>query len=171
VRHLTPGTLWAATSAGALFITKNAAANRHGGDVHASRLAGGERSEPFHHRHLRRSVESEPCLGDVLGIQHDDRIDGSWSRLRGHVQSGRPVRDLVDRSYDLADLPVTDVAFDDPTGDLYVSTDFGVMRLEAGETSWEVAGDGLPVVETPGLTIVTHRAGCMRRRTAWGCGI
>ena len=38
---------------------------------------------------------------------------------------------------------------------MYVSTDFGVMRLEAGETSWEVAGDGLPVVETPGLTIVT----------------
>ena len=50
---------------------------------------------------------------------------------------------------------MTDVAFDDPTGDLYVSTDFGVMRLEAGETSWEVAGDGLPTVETPGLTIVT----------------
>jgi hypothetical protein len=82
------------------------------------------------------------------------------STAPGHVfevtfNPAGPAATWVDWSYDLADLPVTDVAFDDPTGDLYVSTDFGVMRLEGGETSWEVAGDGLPVVETPGLTIVT----------------
>jgi hypothetical protein len=65
-----------------------------------------------------------------------------------------PSAKWVDLSYDLADLPVTDIARDDPTGDLYVSTDFGVLRLEDGDNSWEVAGDGLPVVETPGLTIV-----------------
>ena len=61
----------------------------------------------------------------------------------------------TDRSYDLSDLPVTDVARDDLTGDLYAATDFGVVRLPAGGTSWEVAGTGLPVVETPGLTIVS----------------
>ena len=38
---------------------------------------------------------------------------------------------------------------------IYRKTPFGVMRLEEGDNSWEVAGDGLPIVETPGLTIVT----------------
>jgi hypothetical protein len=71
------------------------------------------------------------------------------------VNPAGPSATWVDRSYDLADLPVTDIARDDPTGDLYVSTDFGVLRLEDGDTSWEVAGDGLPIVETAGLTIVT----------------
>ena len=60
----------------------------------------------------------------------------------------------ADRSYDLGDLPLTDVALDDATGDVYVSNDFGVLRLAKGTTSWSVAGEGLPVVEVPGLTIV-----------------
>ena len=61
----------------------------------------------------------------------------------------------TDRSYDLADLPITDLVRDDPTGDLYAASDFGVLRLAAGATSWTVAGDGLPIVETAGLTIST----------------
>jgi hypothetical protein len=40
------------------------------------------------------------------------------------------------------------------TGDVYVSNDFGVLRLAKGTTSWSIAGEGLPIVETPGLTIV-----------------
>jgi hypothetical protein len=43
---------------------------------------------------------------------------------------------------------------DDVTGDLYASTDFGVMRLRSGQSGWEVAGAGLPQVEVAGLTIV-----------------
>ena len=39
-------------------------------------------------------------------------------------------------------------------GDLYVSTDFGVMKLAGGSSDWQVAGDGLPTVEVTGLTIV-----------------
>jgi len=65
----------------------------------------------------------------------------------------------VDLSHDLADLPVTDLVRDDLTGDLYAATDFGVLRLPAGLASWEIAGSGLPIVETPGLTI----AGSVRR--------
>jgi hypothetical protein len=60
----------------------------------------------------------------------------------------------VDRTYDLADLPVTDLVRDDLTGDLYTATDFGVMKLANGATSWTVAAAGMPMVETPGLTIV-----------------
>ena len=49
---------------------------------------------------------------------------------------------------------VTDLVRDDYTVDLYAATDFGVLRQPAGLTSWETAGTGLPIVETPGLTMV-----------------
>ena len=42
------------------------------------------------------------------------------------------------------------------TGDLYASTDFGVMTLQGGNGAgaWAPAGEGLPTVEVAGLTIV-----------------
>ena len=46
------------------------------------------------------------------------------------------------------------VVHDDVTGDLYAASDFGVMRLANGTTTWTVAGSGLPAVEVPGLTII-----------------
>jgi hypothetical protein len=60
----------------------------------------------------------------------------------------------VDRSYDFGDLPATDVARDDPTGDLYAASDFGVLRLAAGTTTWTKAAPGMPNVEVTGLTMV-----------------
>ena len=60
----------------------------------------------------------------------------------------------VDRSYDLQDLPVTDLVRDDVTGDLYASSDFGVVRLADGTSSWTLAAPGMPNVEVAGLTIV-----------------
>ena len=56
--------------------------------------------------------------------------------------------------YDLGDLPITDVVRDDVTGDLYASTDFGVLRLLAGATSWTRAAPGCRTSEVAGLTIV-----------------
>src|SRR5207249_3181973 len=58
-----------------------------------------------------------------------------------------------DISYDLGDAPVTGIAFDDLTGDLYISTDFGVGVLHAHSTSWTPAAPGLPTVAVYGLTI------------------
>jgi hypothetical protein len=60
----------------------------------------------------------------------------------------------VDRSYDLGDIPITDVARDDVNGDLYAASDFGVFRLASGLTSWTTAAPGMPHVEVPGLTII-----------------
>jgi hypothetical protein len=54
------------------------------------------------------------------------------------------------------DIPITDLVRDDFTGDLYASTDFGVLRgkFVAPQTyAWTEAGVNLPRVETPGLTI------------------
>ena len=56
-------------------------------------------------------------------------------------------------TYDLDDLPVTDLVRDDATGDLYAASDFGVMRLASGATSWTMAAAGMPMVEVAGLSI------------------
>ena len=60
----------------------------------------------------------------------------------------------VNRSYDIGDLPVTALARDDVTGDLYAGTDFGPVRLAAGTTTWTSAAPGIPNVEITGLTLL-----------------
>jgi len=52
----------------------------------------------------------------------------------------------------LGDLPLTDVARNDATGDLFVSSDFGVLRSDT--SGWIAAGSGMPHVEVAGLTMV-----------------
>jgi len=47
---------------------------------------------------------------------------------------------------DIGDQPVLGVVYDQPTGDLYVGTDYGVMRLADGSTTWTLASFGLPPV-------------------------
>jgi hypothetical protein len=60
-------------------------------------------------------------------------------------------------------IPVTDIARDDLTGDLYAATDFGVLKNpgvpQAGgftnaSGAWTLAGPGMPFVEVPSLTII-----------------
>ena len=76
------------------------------------------------------------------------------SRVRGDLQPGTGTSTWVDRSYDIGDIPVTDLVRDDVTGDLYAANDFGVLLLAAGTTSWVEAASGMPNVEVAGLTIV-----------------
>ena len=60
----------------------------------------------------------------------------------------------TDLTNDLGDQPILDAAYDAATGDVYVSTDYGVDRLPAGTSSWIPAADGLPPVAVYGLTLV-----------------
>jgi hypothetical protein len=59
----------------------------------------------------------------------------------------------TNQSYDLPDIPVTALVRDQRSGDLYASTDFGVLRLAAGAHTWTDAAPGLPTVAVYGLTI------------------
>ena len=59
----------------------------------------------------------------------------------------------TDISYDLGDQPITDVVLSGATGDVYASTDFGVMRLAKGATAWALAAPEMPKVATYGLTL------------------
>ncbi len=56
-------------------------------------------------------------------------------------------------SFDLGDQPITDLVRDDQTSDLYAATDFGVLQLAAGASTWRKAAEGLPVVAVYGLTV------------------
>jgi hypothetical protein len=51
----------------------------------------------------------------------------------------------------LGDEPITGIAYDSKTGDLFVSTDFAVNVLTPSRT-WVPAASGLPPVATYGLT-------------------
>jgi hypothetical protein len=88
------------------------------------------------------NTPSQP--GHVFEVSYDpDAGTATWTDLDGGTGP-------------MGDLPVTALVRDDPTGDLYAATDFGVLRLAAGGKAWQTAGSGLPMVEVPGLTISTH---------------
>jgi hypothetical protein len=66
----------------------------------------------------------------------------TWVNLEG---TGTPI----------GDQPVNGVAYDNVAGDLYASTDFGVIKLAGANPAngWTLAAQGLPVVTVAGLTI------------------
>ena len=149
------GTLWASTTVGRVFITKNANAD-NAASVVFTRLDSLSASAP---NRFISGIAIDPGNPNHAWISYSGYNTTPGSTAPGHVfevtyTPGTNTATWTDRSYDLSDLPVTDVALDDLTGDVYASTDFGVLRLDAGDTSWQLAGEGMPIVETPGLTIV-----------------
>jgi hypothetical protein len=150
-------TLWAATTTGRVFISKNAdtantnvtytrldslAANSPG------RFISGIAVDPANPNHAWIAYSGYSSLtpstpGHVFSVTYDPLAGtATWLNLDGSGGPGFP------------DFPATGIAFDSVTGDLYVCNDWGVLRLPSGSSDWEVAGTGLPKVEVIGLTIV-----------------
>jgi hypothetical protein len=147
-------TLWAGTTGGRVFISKNADA---------------EAASAVTFRRLDSLATNDPnrfVTGIHVDPENPNRAWLSYSGFSaatpatpGHVfeVTFDPTTNTavwVDRSYDLGDIPITDVVSDDVTGDLYASSDFGVFRLLAGTTAWGTAAPGMPNVEVAGLTLV-----------------
>jgi hypothetical protein len=151
------GTMWVATTTGRVFISKNA--NDAAGSVTYTRLdtlpsatadpqrfVSGITIDPANPNHAWISYSgynfntpSQP--GHVFEVAYNGSNDATWTSLDGSGATSFP------------DFPATDIARD-TNGDLYVSNDFGVLTRAHGTTTWAVAGEGLPMVEVPGLTIV-----------------
>jgi hypothetical protein len=153
------GTLWAATRIGRVFVSSNA--DDAAGDVRFTRIDDDattpgrfpsaisvDPADPNHafisYSGYEAYTPGEP--GHVFEVTYDPQTrKATWT----------------DRSYNItttanptgADQPVTGVAFDAYTGDVYASTDFGVLRLPKGSTSWEQAAGGMPTVAVSGLSI------------------
>ncbi|HEX7310509.1 MAG TPA: hypothetical protein VF232_04965 [Gaiellaceae bacterium] len=153
------GTLWAATITGRLLISDNAnaaasavtwtrldcagpaatctaVANAPRRDISQIYVDGSNANRAYV-AYSGYNINTPTTPGHVFRV---DRIGG--------------VATWTDLSYNLEDLPVTGVALDDMTGDLYASTDFGVWVLPDGSTTWEAAASGMPMVEVTMLNIV-----------------
>jgi hypothetical protein len=151
------GTLWAATNTGRVFISKNADTTNTSVTYtrldtldpnSPGRFISGITVDPADSNHAWITYSSYSSLtpstpGHVFSVTYDP-IGGTatWTNLDGSGMGAFP------------DFPATGVAFDSVTSDLYVSNDWGVLRLANGSTSWVAAGTGLPNVEVAGLTIV-----------------
>jgi len=144
-------TLWAATGPGRVFISNNG--NAAAGAVLWHRIDPGT-NDPSR---FPTGIAIDPAKPHHAWISYSG-YNVNTPSTPGHVfevtWSGSGTATWVDRSYNLPDFPITSIVLDDVTGDLYASSDFGVMRLRCGATNWRVAGTGLPMVEVPNLTIV-----------------
>jgi hypothetical protein len=153
-------TLWAATGAGRVFVSKNGNApagsvvwqridNLPGATTDPARFVSSIYVDPANANHAWISysgynANTPGTPGHVFEVTYNPGAGtATWTNLDGNTGP-------------MGDLPTTDLVRDDVTGDLYASTDFGVMMLAGGNPAngWVAAGAGLPNVEVAGLTIV-----------------
>ena len=151
-------TLWASTTTGRVFISRNADAATPAtvAFTRLDSLVGNSPAravssisvDPANPNHAFVSYLSYNPLsvnpGHVFSVTFDP-IGGTatWTSLDG-TGSGA-----------IGDQPVNAVAYDPVKGDLYASTDFGVVKLAGANPAngWTLAAPGLPVVTVAGLTI------------------
>jgi len=148
------GTLWAATSTGRVFVTEN-------GDAPAGSVVW-NRVDPNPAQLNTPSRAISQIYIDPANARHAwisyNGYDANTPAQPGHVfevtWSGAGAATWINRSFNLPDFPITGLVRDDLTGDLYASSDFGVMRLSNAGSTWIAAGTGMPMVEVAGLTII-----------------
>jgi hypothetical protein len=149
------GTMWVATGTGRIFVSQNASAPA--GSVTYTRIDTMSTLDPTR---FVTGIFIDPANPNHAWISYSG-YNASTPTTPGHVfevtfnpAGPSATWKLLDGSgaTALPDTPATDVVRD-TNGDLYVSSDFGVMRLASGSSDWGQAGTGLPMVEVAGLTI------------------
>jgi hypothetical protein len=145
------GTLWAATGAGRVLVSKNA--NAAAPSVTFTRVDTA--TEPSR---VVSSVYADPANPNHAIVTYSGFDAIAPATPAGHVfdvvynpTTGSAVWKNI--SYDIGDQPVNDAVLDVASGDLFVSTDFGVYRLVNGTQTWIPAADGLPLAAISGLTL------------------
>ena len=145
---------WAATTTGRVFISKNVDADPASA-VSWTRIDDDSTATPGR---FVSSIYVDPANGNHAWVSYSGfgvNTPGTPAHVFEVTYSpATGTSAWVDRSFDMADIPVTDLVRDDVTGDLYAANDFGVLLLSAGTTSWVQAATGMPNVEVAGLTIV-----------------
>jgi hypothetical protein len=146
-------TMWAATGAGRVFISDNINANP-ASSVLWTRLDDSAANSP---PRAISQIAVDPANANHAWISYNgysNNTPGTPGHVFAVTRAGAAAT-YTDISFNLPDFPITALVRDDLTGDLYAASDFGVMKLPNGTTSWVVAGSGLPMVEVPSLTIVS----------------
>ncbi|HEY7706905.1 MAG TPA: hypothetical protein VH968_07045 [Gaiellaceae bacterium] len=160
------GTIWAGTRRGRIFVAKNADSNNPATQVQEPDCCGTGFNErqtevvftridtPAQPRRFPSGISVDPRdpSGNTAYISFSG-YEAYTPGQPGHVfkavyNPATGTATWTDLSHDLGDLPITDVELDAPTGDLYASFDWGVLRLPAGGTHWVEGARGLPKVAT-----------------------
>lgn len=157
------GTLWAATSAGRVFVTHNADASdpatvtwhRVDNATSPTRFPSGIYVDPADTGHAWVTYSGYNAVtpstpGHVFEVKENGTAAGSGIFTNLNVESGTAAFPTPTAD---GDLPVSDVARDDSSKTLYVSTDFGVLRGDDdGTGGWHVTA-GMPRYEVMHLEI------------------
>jgi hypothetical protein len=147
------GTLWVGLRRGRVFISSNA--DKASGKVifyridtsaTPTRFVSGIAVDPSDPNHAFISFSGYNAYATASGAATGHVFDV-------HFNPGGHTATWTNIDHNLGDEPITGIALDSITGDLYVSTDFGVDMLASGGSTWVPAGAGLPPVATYGLTI------------------
>ena len=151
------GTMWAGTGNGRVLISKNvnaatpasASFTRLDGTLQPGRAVSSIYADPSNPNHA---------------IVTFSGYNANTVATPGHVfnvvfNPGTGQATWTDISYDLGDQPANDAVLDAATGDVYVSTDFTVLRLVAGTQTWVPAADGMPRAAVSGLTLAAGKNG------------
>ena len=145
------GTMWVGTRRGRVFLSKNANA------AAASAVTYTRLDTPAQPRRFVSGIAVDPANVNHAFISFSG-YNAYTPTTPGHVFEAtyNPTTAATtwsNLSYNLGDLPITGLARDNVTGDLYASTDFGVAMLAAGGSTWVPAAGSLPPVAVYGLTI------------------
>jgi hypothetical protein len=160
------GTMWAATSAGRIFVSHNVDASDpnavtwHRIDTSTSgnsptRFPSGIYVDPADSGHAWVSYSGYNAAtpttpGHVFDVQENGTAPGSGIFTNLNVESGSSA---YPTPFSDGDLPVADIVRDDATHTLYAATDFGVLRgLNDGHGAWHTT-EGMPRYEVTHLEI------------------
>jgi hypothetical protein len=149
------GTVWAGMRQGRVFVSLNAdvanpssvAFYRIDTSAQPTRFVSGisvDASNPNHafvsySGYDAYATQAGTATGHIFEVTYDPTTHvATWSG---------------DLANNLGDQPITDIAVDWNTGDVYVSTDFGVFVRLNGNTTWQPAAGSLPPVAVYGLTL------------------
>jgi hypothetical protein len=168
------GTLWVGTRRGRVFVTSNANAvnpstvafYRIDTSAQPTRFVSGIDIDPNNPNHAFISYSGYNAYATAAGTAVGHVFEVTYDpAAHTAIWSG-------DLAGNLGDQPITDIAVDWTTHNVYVSTDFGVFVSGSfATTDWGPAGTGLPPVAVYGLTInlpgtkVLHAA--THGRSAW----
>ena len=150
-------TLWAATLSGRVFVSTNADAAAPAVKFVRidRRAAGGKKATPGR---FVSGIAIDPADANHAWVSFSGYSAHTPADEPGHVFEVRfnpqtRTATWENRSFDIGDQPVADIAFHAATGDLYAASDFGVMRLRSGGKTWAEAAKGLPLTAVYGLTL------------------
>jgi hypothetical protein len=148
------GTLWAATSFGRLFVSRNA--NGPSADVTFARI-----DTPSMPGRFVTRIVADPANPNAAFISYTG-FSALTPSTPGHVfrvvfdpSTGRAT--FTSSDFDLGDIPINTLAYDHLRGDLYAGTDFGPLVLKAGTSRWVLAGRGFPEVVIVDLKIAAEQ--------------